>query len=226
MRDDILSYQDMVAREQISFQAGMNFHTRPGYSILLMSTRKNAPYRDRWDDVRGILLYEGHDAKNVQGGPDPKSLDQPLHYPSGNLTQNGKSYEAARRAAAGQGAPEKVRVYEKLDTGVWSDKGIFDLIDAELVQRSNRQVVDFHLRPTEDRSTNADHAIPHTRLIPTHVKIEVWKRDRGQCVQCGSRTNLHYDHDLPYSRGGTSLSALNVRILCAKCNLSKSDKIE
>ncbi|HSW54895.1 MAG TPA: hypothetical protein VLH59_07385 [Ignavibacteriaceae bacterium] len=34
-----------------------------------------------------------------------------------------------------------------------------------------------------------------------------------------------YRHDLPYSKVGTSFSAANVKILCAKHNLSKSDKL-
>ncbi|MCB0750248.1 MAG: HNH endonuclease, partial [Ignavibacteriae bacterium] len=46
------------------------------------------------------------------------------------------------------------------------------------------------------------------------------------CVLCGSTDELHFDHDLPYSKGGTSISVNNVRILCARHNLAKSDKIE
>jgi len=67
--------------------------------------------------------------------------------------------------------------------------------------------------------------LPHTRIIPTHVKVEVWKRDGGKCVKCESTTNLHYDHDIPYSKGGSSIVAENVRLLCVKHNLEKSDKI-
>lgn len=37
--------------------------------------------------------------------------------------------------------------------------------------------------------------------------------------------NLHFDHDIPFSKGGSSLTAENVRLLCAKHNLEKSDKI-
>jgi 5-methylcytosine-specific restriction endonuclease McrA len=62
-------------------------------------------------------------------------------------------------------------------------------------------------------------------LIPTLVKVDVWRRDRGQCVQCGSTKNLHFDHDIPFSKGGSSLTTANVRLLCAKHNLEKSDKI-
>jgi len=57
------------------------------------------------------------------------------------------------------------------------------------------------------------------------VKVEVWRRDHGRCVQCGSTKNLHYDHDIPFSKGGSSLTVANVRLLCAKHNLEKSDKI-
>ncbi len=32
-------------------------------------------------------------------------------------------------------------------------------------------------------------------------------------------------HDIPFSRGGSSIVAENVRLLCAQHNLSKSDKI-
>jgi 5-methylcytosine-specific restriction endonuclease McrA len=63
------------------------------------------------------------------------------------------------------------------------------------------------------------------RVIPSHVKVEVWKRDKGQCVICGAQDELHFDHVVPYSKGGTSAKAKNVQLLCARHNLSKSDKI-
>ena len=66
----------------------------------------------------------------------------------------------------------------------------------------------------------------HTRLIPSEIKKDVWKRDKGRCVICGETKNLHFDHDLPFSKGETSMSARNVRLLCMKHNLQKSDKIE
>ena len=63
------------------------------------------------------------------------------------------------------------------------------------------------------------------RIIPTEVKLEVWKRDEGKCVTCGADNELHFDHILPYSKGGTSVKAENVQLLCARHNLVKSDKI-
>jgi hypothetical protein len=229
VRDDILSHHEMCGREGRSLQAGMNFHVRPGYSILLMSTRPGAPYRDRWDEERNLLIYEGHDARYESGGPDPKTVDQPLDYPSGRPTQNGLFFAAAKAAERGEEPPERVRVYEKLRAGIWSDKGMFLLIDADIEQSGGRSVCVFFLRPVEsedDEVHDRDVQLPHNRMIPTQVKVEVWARDKGRCVLCSDTTNLHFDHDLPFSKGGSSLTAANVRLLCAKHNLQKSDRIE
>lgn len=62
------------------------------------------------------------------------------------------------------------------------------------------------------------------RFIPSEVKRQVWNRDNGRCVQCGSNVDLHFDHDVPFSKGGAS-TIENVRILCAKCNLRKGNRI-
>src|SRR5262249_55666195 len=162
-----------------------------------------------------LLIYEGHDVHRSKG-VDRKSVDQPIATPRGTPTENGKFYRAAKDAAANRRDPERVKVYEKIQRGVWSDKGFFDLVDAEIVERDGRMVFDFFLRPVRERAILADVEVPATRLIPTEVKVAVWKRDRGKCVLCSSGNNLHYDHDLPYSRGGSSITVANVRLLCAK----------
>jgi 5-methylcytosine-specific restriction endonuclease McrA len=56
--------------------------------------------------------------------------------------------------------------------------------------------------------------------IPEQVKMEVWRRDGGRCVNCGSRENLEFDHIIPLSQGGSN-TARNLQILCEKCNRSK-----
>lgn len=50
--------------------------------------------------------------------------------------------------------------------------------------------------------------------------------DDGRCVQCGSSDNLHFDHIVPFSRGGTSLLPENIQLLCARHNLAKSNRIQ
>lgn len=62
-------------------------------------------------------------------------------------------------------------------------------------------------------------------LIPEAVRIEVWRRDGGKCVNCGSRENLEYDHIIPVSKGGSN-TARNIELLCEKCNRSKGANIQ
>jgi Holliday junction DNA helicase RuvB len=61
--------------------------------------------------------------------------------------------------------------------------------------------------------------------IPSAVRREVWRRDGGKCVRCGSRKNLEYDHIIPVSRGGSN-TARNIELLCETCNRAKSDLIQ
>jgi RNase P subunit RPR2 len=60
--------------------------------------------------------------------------------------------------------------------------------------------------------------------IPEAVRAEVWRRDQGRCVNCGSKENLHFDHIIPVSRGGAT-SAKNLQLLCQSCNFIKGAKI-
>jgi hypothetical protein len=224
--DDIISYHDLVHEEKATVQKGMNYDLGKGYSVFLMSVRKGAPYKDEYDETTGTLIYEGHDVPRTRGGPDPKMVDQPMTYPGGSWTENGKFFRAAMDYKGGlRKKPELVKVYDKVLRGVWSFKGFFELIDAKIVSDGTRKVFKFYLRPVEKKALGRTVELPHTRLIPTAVKIEVWRRDGGKCVLCGRTDNLHYDHDIPFSKGGSSLTAENVRLLCAKHNLEKSDKI-
>lgn len=220
------------AEAQNSMQRGMNYRMNPEYSVILMSQRNNAPYQDNFDNELGYITYEGHDIPVSNGlAKNPKLTNQERYLPSGKLAQNGKFAKAVDDYRLGLREPEKVKVYEKVMDGVWSMKGIFKLVDYIYKTDGNRLAFFFRLKIISDYnnkrvSPGDDINLSHTRLIPSYVKKEVWKRDHGRCVICGSTTNLHFDHDLPFSKGGTSLSSNNIRILCARCNLKKSDKIE
>ena len=232
IKDDILSYREMCDIEnQQALQKGMNFRLNPQYSVVLMSQRTNAPYKDKIYPDGFSIEYEGHDVSKRLIGQNPKNKDQEEKLPSGKLTQNGLFMEAVRKFKEGKREPEPVKVYEKILPGVWSLKGFFDLIEYRVVHDGKRNVFRFLLRLSDKQTTNDgtnNFQLSHTRLIPSEVKKEVWKRDEGKCVfpGCGSAVNLHFDHELPFSKGGTSLTAKNVRLLCMKHNLAKSAKIE
>lgn len=230
IKDDILSYREMCdAENKQTLQRGMNYRLNPAYSVILMSQRSNAPYKDRILEDGVTIEYEGHDVSKIKHDHDPKSEDQASILPSGKLTQNGLFIRAVEAAKSGSSKPEIVKTYEKIIDGVWSLKGYFDLVDYKTVNDGNRNVYRFILTLSDIQKENLsdiDKNIQHNRIIPSEVKKEVWKRDQGKCVKCGSTKNLHFDHDLPYAKGGTSLTASNVQLLCMKCNLSKSDNIQ
>lgn len=231
MDPQVLSYLEMCSREGVNLQAGMNYRLGGHYSVILMSVRPNAPYRDMLLDDGTTLIYEGHDAPKTSAALDPKTLDQPERTPTGTLTQNGKFHEAAQQAKVGRRRPELVRVYEKLRSGIWADNGLFELVDSWIEHDGNRNVFRFKLGAIEEVSGTGEEHSPQDhpqrrRLIPTQVKLEVWKRDGGKCVRCGATDDLHFDHIIPYSRGGTSLTADNIQLLCARHNIAKRDNIE
>ncbi len=225
---DIISHAGMCGRESRMLRHGMNFCPLSAYSVLLMSRRPGAPYDDTIVEESKILIYEGHDVPRAHGVRDPKSYDQSLRTPRGRLTANGQFYEAAQRYKQGLGQPRLVRVYEKIKDGIWTYNGVFRLIDAWEQKSGGRKVFKYRLEITNAELSSSQSFEPtdHSRLIPAAIKREVFRRDKGQCVVCGSKRNLHFDHDFPYSKGGTSLSAKNIRLLCMSHNLAKGAKVE
>jgi len=226
---DVVSYLEMCAHFGVNLQRGMNFRLRPGESLILMSLRPGAPYADRVEEGGRVIIYEGHDIPRTQGGPDPKSVDQPEFLPSGRLTQNGLFADAVRQYKLGRAEAEQIKVFEKIRAGIWVYNGLFRLVDVWQETSGRRQVFKFKLEIL-DRPPNISRAladgVDHDRVIPASVKLEVWKRDKGRCVKCGSRENLHFDHIIPFSQGGSSKDAKNIQILCLSHNLQKRDRIE
>jgi HNH endonuclease len=229
---DVISYLEMCSAEGTNLQRGMNFNLSDGQSILLMSLKNNAPYADRVLDEGRILIYEGHDAPKNTTNKIPKLIDQPKYNPGGSLTQNGLFFRVAMKHKNGEICAERVKVYEKIYRGIWVYNGLFNLVDAWQETSGSRQVFKFKLELSEvsadNYTTSGDDKpeISHDRIIPSKVKLEVWKRDNGRCVKCGSQVNLHFDHIIPFSKGGSSLVAENIQLLCARHNLQKKDNIE
>ena len=74
---------------------------------------------------------------------------------------------------------------------------------------------------SQERSTPKN---PTRKPIPKDVKMYVWQRDQGRCVECGSKERLEYDHIIPVSKGGSNTDR-NIQLLCEYCNRSKGSSI-
>lgn len=62
------------------------------------------------------------------------------------------------------------------------------------------------------------------QAIPDDVKMFVWQRDEGRCVNCDSNIDLEFDHIIPLSMGGSN-TARNLQLLCASCNQAKGGSL-
>ena len=152
-RGDVIRYVDMTAQEEFALRKGMNFSIpNKKYGIVLMSVRKDAPYADRFEGNGTTIIYEGHDVQknHAPNGRNPKDIDQPMKVPSGQLSENGKFYEAAQKYKNGDPA-KLIKVYEKIKNGIWVYNGFFELTDAWTEKSGNRNVFKFKLEMIDER---------------------------------------------------------------------------
>ena len=80
-----------------------------------------------------------------------------------------------------------------------------------------------------DRKTYERLALAERAMLSDSMRYDVLRRDGFRCVLCGMSSKdgamLHVDHIIPVSKGGKSVMS-NLRTLCEKCNIGKSNKIE
>jgi hypothetical protein len=125
-----------------------------------------------------------------------------------------ESYKWANLAGAqGNEAAQQFRdtLAEKMSSG-------------EIAQAQRRAIAESANYSTSPEFSNSIRQ-PNRQAIPSEVRREVWRRDGGKCVKCGSRENLEYDHIIPVVKGGSN-TARNIELLCEVCNRSKRDCIQ
>lgn len=65
-------------------------------------------------------------------------------------------------------------------------------------------------------------------LMSDSLRYDILKRDHFRCCICGisaqDGAKLHVDHIIPVSKGGKTVKS-NLRTLCERCNLGKSNKL-
>lgn len=199
----IISTAEMITREGQMFTKSMNYRDAGPLPSVFLVIRRDGEFKDVWDEENWVFVYEGHDSTTVEDG---KVVDQLAMYGSGKVTENGKFYKAAHAFKDGvRKDPLSIQVYEKIASGAWYDKGLFDLIDASYVPEGGRKVYKFHLSPAGGGF--AENSPEHIeRMIPTEVKEAVWEKYNGRCATCGRELNLYFV--------GKDTSAASLQLLC------------
>ncbi len=94
------------------------------------------------------------------------------------------------------------------------------------------QILDMVERSYEigEQRQSREYQIKRERALMTpKLRYEILRRDGFRCQICGSEQSdgvkLQVDHIVPVSRGGRTEPS-NLRTLCDRCNLGKSDRIE
>jgi hypothetical protein len=93
------------------------------------------------------------------------------------------------------------------------------ILDAKQVKR-RRTIQRAHVVASAGLPSPSTNGAPGRMAIPREVKMFVWQRDGGACVECGSKEELEFDHIIPLSMGGAN-TARNLQLLCASCNQGK-----
>ena len=193
-RSLIISMTELMVREGGTLQKSMNFRDDGiRLSVFLLLPRIEG-YTDVWDADTNTLMFEGHDS--IAEGAQGRNDHQLLMYASGKPTENGRFYTVAQAYKDGMRAePLQVQVYEKIDAGVFFDKGIFNLVDATYgkAERDLRKVARFILSPVDTVLPLRERILWDERMLPASVKAEAWQKDGGRCTVCSEQSELHFD---------------------------------
>jgi hypothetical protein len=194
-RSLIISASELTMREGMKLEKGVNFRDDSSRPAVLLSLPREDGYTDEWREDTTTYIYEGHDS--VAEGAAGSTDDQLLMYASGKPTENGKFYKAANEFKDGiRKEALMAQVYEKIDAGVYFDKGIFELVAASYASDGTRKVCKLALKPVDADLPEDERVSWDERMLPASKKAEAWKQGAGRCVICGEQSGLHFTSEL------------------------------
>ncbi|ANE54266.1 HNH endonuclease [Methylomonas sp. DH-1] len=191
-------------------------------------------------EMKGILLFsqsinsilEVHSSLHTFYSAIYNHQDVLKKFNSERLKQLGHdpkpTFELLKDANASQDDIEKYVERELATVGFnsthWYIKGRI-LSEIEYMIEALKILIEPEFIPFEDNVEESQTENQTDRYVPSNVKLAVWRRDSGKCVECGSNEKLEYDHIIPISKGGSNTER-NVQLLCEKCNRKKSANIQ
>ncbi|MDF2157186.1 HNH endonuclease [Algoriphagus sp. CAU 1675] len=89
----------------------------------------------------------------------------------------------------------------------------YDLLEIRTVSRSFEYPAVIRLNHYKN--------IPYRGVLLNRVNL--FRRDKGECQYCGSKRHLTIDHVIPKSKGGKT-NWTNLITACNRCNVNKGDK--
>lgn len=91
-----------------------------------------------------------------------------------------------------------------------------------------KKYFDYTIRLKKQRQTRQYQIKQERAKMTESLRYDILKRDNFRCQICGSSAQdgvkLHVDHIVPVSKGGKTIRS-NLRTLCDRCNMGKSDKM-
>ena len=139
----------MCSREGMSLQRGMYFREPPNHGIILMSRRPNAPYVVAMTSDESVLFMKDTTSNKTVQCPNPKVLDQPWTSTNGKPNENGKFANWVDSYRRGRVEVAIFRVYKKMRSGIWTDRGLFYLKNCAYPPDNGRKVVKFRLEQAD-----------------------------------------------------------------------------
>jgi hypothetical protein len=133
----------------------------------------------------------------------------------------GISSKSAGRPIFFGNIPGRGKLWKYHDSFFWSEENLGrDDVEALLKAREIRTKQSIDRAKTLVGQAPQDQNVQRRGVIPADLRILVWERDQGTCVDCGSSQDLQFDHIIPVSMGGGT-SEDNLQILCGPCNRGK-----
>lgn len=211
------------------------YHTAPPSRRLYMRPSiEPLEYVARWEDEDGLRRVGNHTREDVERELWPWLKQEGFADESddGELRQFLDRFLLRRPAHMRPGLRSR-RVWTLAET-TELDSGLAEAIRTEfdalfaVAQEpplgSSAEAVGVEAGDAAERVANARVVEFVREAIPERVRHEVWRRDGGRCVDCGSRERMEFDHIIPISKGGSN-TARNIELRCEACNRRKSASI-